>query len=528
MSPDDERIRPGLPDLPTTPAIDPRDPAAQETAEITSAVANPKTGDSLVELARQSRRNGASWVIMLLGFVTALFYGVNLASSPAAASILIIAGVIVDLAGFSCRWRADIGAAIACSTLTLGYLAAYFLNNGTLPMILCCGCGAEVFAVATLVTAIALETSARAAASGHPAPQPRPQTVPPPVSTDAFAKGLPPQPPPPPAPPPVAPSPSEVSDALVIERPPLSKWAIAAAIVFATSLTGGYAGQWDWAIVLGPICAAIAVVFCYRWVFPRSYVLTDEALESIRPRRTIPYADMVWVISGDVAAHDRFSIYVMTADRTLMIGPSLSCDSQALLAALQRRVPRRACEANLPASLESFFAQQLRLHARDRIHVFHALPRIPATTAVVTFLQLALALILAAPLLVVLGFMRPGDPSAWAVPAAAFSSAFIASTFVVVAGFLYSGRAAVARRFRGACLIITPDGLAIRQRHLHGEMRWNEILGGKVRVPPRYGDESAIELDVGGAEIRIADAYDASPHVIAALIEGYSGLRLRR
>jgi hypothetical protein len=70
--------------------------------------------------------------------------------------------------------------------------------------------------------------------------------------------------------------------------------------------------------------------------------------------------------------------------------------------------------------------------------------------------------------------------------------------------------------------------VAIVQGKLHGEMRWGEVIGGALRPGRGYGDESVIELDVGGTEICIADVYVAAPHQIASLIEAYSGLRLRR
>ena len=70
------------------------------------------------------------------------------------------------------------------------------------------------------------------------------------------------------------------------------------------------------------------------------------------------------------------------------------------------------------------------------------------------------------------------------------------------------------RSQRNFSVVITPTGLALCQRELKGELRWDEIRevrlrqrGGRLTVTAE-GAAAGIELQVPGAVIKILDLYD--------------------
>jgi hypothetical protein len=70
-------------------------------------------------------------------------------------------------------------------------------------------------------------------------------------------------------------------------------------------------------------------------------------------------------------------------------------------------------------------------------------------------------------------------------------------------------RAAGAGKRRRSGLVIAPDGLALLQGDLSGEMRWEELRD--VKLAERAGPNSTapgIVLQVKGAAITITDVYD--------------------
>jgi hypothetical protein len=82
--------------------------------------------------------------------------------------------------------------------------------------------------------------------------------------------------------------------------------------------------------------------------------------------------------------------------------------------------------------------------------------------------------------------------------------------------FLQGRRGSGGKLQRGASLVISPDGLALVQGDLRGEMRWDELRDVKLQSGPRnfqWGPDSSgtgpgILLKVSGATIRVADIYD--------------------
>ena len=80
----------------------------------------------------------------------------------------------------------------------------------------------------------------------------------------------------------------------------------------------------------------------------------------------------------------------------------------------------------------------------------------------------------------------------------------------------------------GSSLIISPQGLALVQGNVAGELLWREVRGLKRRARERIRISAAdtrvapgLHLDVGGAAIWIADIYDQPLDVIEKRIRQY-------
>ena len=107
---------------------------------------------------------------------------------------------------------------------------------------------------------------------------------------------------------------------------------------------------------------------------------------------------------------------------------------------------------------------------------------------------------------------------------------------VMVGGLLYATSfaefipAGPMRNWRNASLVISPQGMAMVQGDIQGEVRWPELVEIRFNTKPRgfdFGNPSAmlpgILLRVKGASILIADIYDRPLHVIHKRILAASG-----
>ena len=93
------------------------------------------------------------------------------------------------------------------------------------------------------------------------------------------------------------------------------------------------------------------------------------------------------------------------------------------------------------------------------------------------------------------------------------------------AAYHYHSRHNGVVKYCGACLVLTPDGMAMIQGGTNGEMRWNEVTGARLCPNPQgmkaRDDLAGIFLNVGGIEIPIADTYDAPLEEIFDIIATY-------
>jgi hypothetical protein len=94
-------------------------------------------------------------------------------------------------------------------------------------------------------------------------------------------------------------------------------------------------------------------------------------------------------------------------------------------------------------------------------------------------------------------------------------SVFLGGWFALLAWLLGNGKPRSIKRWRQASLVISPQGLALVQGDMQGELRWDEVRDVRIRRRDRSSFELSsgtagpgILLRVEGATVSIADLYD--------------------
>ncbi len=140
---------------------------------------------------------------------------------------------------------------------------------------------------------------------------------------------------------------------------------------------------------------------------------------------------------------------------------------------------------------------------------------------------------IAAVVWMIVGFSGLADIGwgAGGVVAAVVGGIFFLATFASNAPLHQGGR-----KLKGSSLVIGPQGMAMVQGEIQGEIRWPEVLqlryGFNPWAPNAKGDRAGglpmIRLRVKGAQIQILDIYDRPLYVIYDRIMASSGLDRRR
>jgi hypothetical protein len=94
----------------------------------------------------------------------------------------------------------------------------------------------------------------------------------------------------------------------------------------------------------------------------------------------------------------------------------------------------------------------------------------------------------------------------------------LAGLFVLVLAALLRRAQRTPPRMQGACIVITPAGMAMTQGDLKGALRWDEVT--KVVHTPR---SSIVWVLVHGGKLSIRNVYERSLDEIATLIRRQTG-----
>ncbi len=104
-------------------------------------------------------------------------------------------------------------------------------------------------------------------------------------------------------------------------------------------------------------------------------------------------------------------------------------------------------------------------------------------------------------------------------------AAFLTSLVWILSRSQYALPVAAPRQWRQAGLVISPDGLALAQGTMVGQLRWDELRDVKLLSAPSLTNKQrggpAILLKVEGASLTIADVYDRPLGLIYQNIRHY-------
>jgi hypothetical protein len=269
------------------------------------------------------------------------------------------------------------------------------------------------------------------------------------------------------------------------------------------------------------------------WVRDRKNTLhfTEDSVESDRPPVSVPYAEIEAVrASGRPSDPFRagpraYPIQVFHPHGILRIPARLSVHSDQVFSFLHRQAGKSRNRTVHPA-LADYLQQKERKFGEEQVSVFRARSQLGRGKSYPRVCALCLALCLAGLGWLAWGLFRRQD-EAWAV--VGLFCAVIGGMFWVVLAFLPNGLKEYGK-LRKSSLVVAPDGLALVQGDLQGQLRWDEIqnmritnqnhnlvLGSRIT----YG----IHLQVAGAVIVIGDFYDRPLATIFETIDSFWNVR---
>jgi hypothetical protein len=291
--------------------------------------------------------------------------------------------------------------------------------------------------------------------------------------------------------------------------------------------------HWDIFAAL-PLAIAVALWLTRRRGFTGE--LTAEGLSVSPSGQLIRYDAMRAVepaVGSPQAAGESYPIDVLHDNGAVQIPVRLNVSTRELATFLTDRIPLRPI--SISPRLEEYWQRQLGVYGADQVWAFAArdMPnarRLRRSTAVVT------AGLIVSASWCALGFIaaaaakgRRGQEEQWL----AWGGTGVLSFLILLLIFIFtqSRRRNLLRGIKNigaACLIISPQGLALTQGDMTGELQWREIRKVNIRKKQQlvraYGEQPAgpgLHLDVGGATVWIADIYDQPLEVIAGRIRQY-------
>jgi hypothetical protein len=234
--------------------------------------------------------------------------------------------------------------------------------------------------------------------------------------------------------------------------------------------------------------------------------ITREGLEIEEPPLVLAYADIEAARMPGTPDQARAPIQLFYDGGCVLIPERLNVRSGELFRFLLDQLPPSGSR-DLPPILARYCAQQEARYGSDRVFSYRARPQRIVTrnrTAVAVCLAGALAGLAWAAAGAALGKEGAG----WIV--CGIFMAVLFGVFALAFGFATAGPR--IQNWRQSGLVIGPEGLALVQGDMRGELRWDELRDIRFRTKPGFLATSpqlrGIHLVVAGATITIADLYD--------------------
>lgn len=258
---------------------------------------------------------------------------------------------------------------------------------------------------------------------------------------------------------------------------------------------------------------AVSCIIFFLRSRTRRLRFTEDGVEITRPAERLLYNEILEIYAPDRTSRSRrnFAIHLLHADGQLTIPPSVAADSRDLLEFLEsqplgvREIPK------VDPVLRDFLKQQVAVHGAEQVYVYRA-RRTPAQGAAnLSALWCAAAFVALGIGVCVLGIMRHAE----AAIAIGIGTAFVGGLISLLVGIQHKIARTPIKAWQKATLVIGPDGLALMQGTLTGELRWRELksvkmgnaVAGAVAGGPANARIAGIQLQVAGATIAIADIY---------------------
>jgi hypothetical protein len=245
--------------------------------------------------------------------------------------------------------------------------------------------------------------------------------------------------------------------------------------------------------------------------------VTEDGVELSHPPSLVRFDEIEKVLTPSGAYNDdrdmesaSFAIRVYHERGFFTIPAGLNVSSRDVWQLLQSRAGgKTSSPTRINPELRDYLRRQLQVFGPEKVRVYVARDRLTPLTSGHIGRRVGLATLATGVVWVIVGAAIP-EPG-WI--AAGVMAVLFGALFALL--FWLAGRTANAkvRNWREAGLIISPEGLALIQGDLRGELHWEEIRDVTYRTKPASfaltpGQAAAgIVLTVEGATIRIADIY---------------------
>ncbi len=306
-----------------------------------------------------------------------------------------------------------------------------------------------------------------------------------------------------------------------IESRPSPPWGVISWILLAVALDAWSVAVSNIHLAIGSLLPWLSALLLAR-AREKPFVarFADDALEVDEPPTTVRYADLEGLLAPNRPSNPyktgrrSYPIQVVHREGILHIPARLNVPSDEVYGFFYGRFSPSGSR-NVPTALKGYLARSERVHGAERVWTYAARGYLGRGAQPKRLQAFFLALLLSGIAWLIWGTLR-GEAD-WIGGAAAATLLGALFTLLLWLFGRQTSRAA-GRKWRQSGLVISPDGLAMVQNDLVGELRWDELRDAKLRKGSQWqtnqnmADQSAtianILLKVEGADIIIADVYD--------------------
>lgn len=273
---------------------------------------------------------------------------------------------------------------------------------------------------------------------------------------------------------------------------------------------------------VGPHALLAALPFwllSFLWVWTRESrflaTFTPTALEVEEPACRVSYDEMQALLARQRPASPfqtgppHYPVQIVFADGVIRIPPKLNVASDEVYSFLYTRFTSHGSQTIHP-DLAEYLRRKEKKYGGERVWSYRARRYRGQGGRAAKARTFFLALFLSGLVWILAGVTLHYE--GWTF--GGIASAIVAGLFLLY--YRFNARLhPVARKLQQASLVITPDGIALAQADLKGQLRWDEVRDVK------YQHGKDLVLKVEGALIPVADIYDRPLPLINQLIQYY-------